>query len=303
MKNLKKSLAVIGISVMVFAACGPKSEIEGFKRTKTGLHYKFEQENKGAQAVQNGDVLVCEMVMTLNDSVLFDNTNNPQRLLMAGESIFPGDLNEGLMMMHLGDVATFAVEADSMAARSSMPPYYKQGAGMKVFHKIKLISVVTKAEFDKEKAEFEAEMAKLRDEEPEAIRKYIEDNNIKVQPAENGLYIIEKKKGKGAKVQTGKKVKVNYSGRLLNGKLFDTSKKDVAISEGVYDAQRPYEPLSYIVGQMSLIPGWEQAMSTLSEGSVATIIMPSELGYGARANVGIPPYSPLVFDLEVLSVE
>lgn len=303
MKNVKRSLAVIGISVMMFAACGPKSEIDGFKRTKSGLHYKFEQENKGAQAVQKGDVLVCEMKITMNDSVLFDNTGSPQRLLEVVDPLFAGDLNEGLAMMHLGDVATFAIEADSMAKLVTLPPFYKSGVGMKIYHKITLSSVVTKAEFDKEKAEFEAAMEKMRQEEPEILKKYIADNNIKVQPTESGLYIIEKKKGKGAKVEIGKKVSVNYTGKLLNGQVFDTSKKTIAEEAGIYNPQRPYEPLSYVVGQMGLIQGWEQAMSTLSAGSVATIIMPSNLGYGARGSQSIPPYSPLVFELEVVSVE
>ena len=304
MKHLMKTLAVFCIAATAFTACGPKSELEGFKRTKSGLHYTFAQENKGAQQVEMGDVLVVEMKMRLDDSIMFDNTGNPQRLIQVTDPMFQGDLPEGLLMLHSGDIATFAVAADSIAARFPMPPFYKEGMGMKVYYEIKLSSIVKKADIEKEQLEYEAAMEKARNEEPELIAKYIADNNITVKPTENGLYIIEKKKGKGAKVEMGKRVRVNYTGKLLNGKVFDTSIESVAQENGVYNPARKYEPLAYKVGEMSLIQGWEQAMNSLSAGSVATIIMPSELGYGTRGSQPhIAPYSPLVFELEVVSVE
>ena len=303
MKNLMKTVALFFATALMFTACGPKSDIEGFEKTKSGLHYKFEQENKGAQQAQMGDVLVVEMKMSLDDSLLFDNTGNPQRMFEIANSLFDGDINEGLLMLHIGDVATFAVEADSMAARFPMPPYYKQGVGSKVYYEITLNGIITKENVDKEKAEFEATMKKLREEESTILAKYIEDNNISVQPTESGLYIIEKRKGEGPKVENGKAVKVNYTGKLLDGKVFDTSVESVAQDAGVYNPNRPYEPLAYVVGEMPLIKGWEEAMYTLSQGSIATIVIPSNLGYGASGNQGIPPYSPLVFDLEVVSVK
>ena len=303
MKNLIKTVALFFATAMMFVACGPKSDIEGFKKTKSGLHYKFEQENKGAQQAQKGDVLVVEMKMRLDDSLLFDKTGNPQRMFEIVEPMFVGDINEGLQMLHIGDIATFAVEADSMAARFPMPPFYKQGVGSKVYYEITLSGIITKESIDKEKADFAAAMEKMREEEPAALAKYIEDNGVKVQPTESGLYIIEKKKGKGPKVENGKAVKVNYTGRLLDGRIFDTSVESVALEAGIHNPNRPYEPLAYVVGEMSLIQGWEEAMRTLSQGSVATIIMPSNLGYGANGTQGIPPYSPLVFDLEVVSVK
>lgn len=303
MKNLMKTVALFFATALMFTACDPKSDIEGFKKTKSGLHYKFVQENKGAQQAQPGDVLVVEMKMRLDDSLLFDNSGNPQRMFEITEPMFAGDINEGLQMLHIGDVATFAVEADSMAARFPMPPFYKQGVGSKIYYEINLSGIITKESIDKEKADFAAAMEKMREEEPAILAKYIEDNGIKVKPTESGLYIIEKKKGKGPKVENGKAVKVNYTGKLLDGKVFDTSVESVAQDAGIYNPARPYEPLAYVVGEMSLIKGWEEAMSTLSQGSVATIIMPSNLGYGAQGAQVIPPYSPLIFELEVVSVK
>ncbi len=303
MKKTTKMAALILSSVITFAACGPKSDIDGYKKTESGLHYKFEKENKGAQQVQMGDVLVAEMTLRLDDSVIFSNMGNPQRLFEVTKSVFPGDINEGLLMLHSGDVATFAIEADSMANYFPMPPFYKTGTKSKVYYDITLSSIVTKADIDKEKAEFEAKMEQAKKDEPELIAKYIADNHITQKPAENGLYIIEKKKGNGPKVENGKAVKINYTGKLLDGKVFDTSVETIAQEAGIYNPQRPYEPLSYVVGEMSLIPGWEQAVATLKQGSVATVIIPSELGYGARGTQGIPPFSPLVFDLEIISVQ
>jgi FKBP-type peptidyl-prolyl cis-trans isomerase len=303
MKNLMKTVAMFFAVAVLFSACGPKSDIEGFKKTKSGLHYKFDQENPGAQKAEMGDVLVVEMKMKMDDSLLFSNEGTPQRMFQVSDPIFSGDVNEGLLMLHIGDVATFAVESDSMANYFPMPPFYKQGVGSKIYYEIKLNSIVNKVDIDKEKAEFEARMEKAREEEPDLIKQYVAVNQITQQPTRSGLYIIEKKKGNGPMVEQGKAVKVNYTGKLLDGKVFDTSVKSVAQEAGIYNPARNYEPLSYVVGEMSLIQAWEQAMSTLRQGSVATIIMPSALGYGARGSQEIPPYSPLVFELEVVSVK
>ena len=60
--------------------------------------------------------------------------------------------------------------------------------------------------------------------ETAALQKYLKDNKISANPTTTGMYYIEKAKGTGPRAMVGKKVKVNYSGKLLNGKIFDASK-------------------------------------------------------------------------------
>lgn len=305
-KSFKIAMLIVAGAVLA-TSCGPKSDLDGFKKTKSGLHYRFEVQNKDAQAVQSGDVLVGEMTMRLDEDTLYTNMGNPQRILQVNDGLFEGDVSEGLLMMHEGDKAIFAVEADSVAKffqPNQMPPSYEQGKGMKFYYEINLTDIITKDEMAQEQANYVAEMEKRQQEEPAAIAKYVADNNITATPNADGLYVIVRKAGNGPKVAAGKQVKINYTGRLLDGTIFDSSVEKDAREGGVYNPQRPYEPLEYTVGQMSLIKGWDDGVMGLAQGTQVTLLMPSALAYGAQgAGQTILPYSPLTFDIEIVSVK
>ena len=283
------TLLVAGTAML--AACG-SGDMKGYKQTENGLYYRFEQQDKNAQQVEEGDVLVGEMTIRLDTTVLRTNVGRTERLMPA-IPMYDGVLHEGIMMMHVGDKATFAIEADSMAKfmqPNQMPPMYEKGKGMKFYYEINLQDIVTKDEFAAEQANYEAEMEKARSAEPELIANYVKENNIKAQPNADGLYVIVKKQGKGTKVAVGRQVAIHYTGRLLDGTVFDSSVGN--------------EPLSYVVGQMGLIHGWEEGVMGQPEGSQLQLIIPSALGYGSQgAGQMIPPYSTLVFDLDIVSVK
>ena len=303
MKKTFKLALLMAVAALTVVSCG-KSDLKGFKKTADGLHYKFIEKHKDAQQVKEGDLLIVNMTLRLNDSVIYSNKGEePQRWAQVKEGMFKGDLTEGLLMMHLGDKAIFAVEADSLAQFFQMPPFYTPGNGDKMYWEIDLAGIISEDELAQEQANYMANMEKAKVEEPELIAKYVADNNITAKPNKDGLYVIVKKKGTGAKVAAGKNVRINYTGRLLDGKVFDTSIEGIAQEAGIYDARRPYQPLSYIVGQTSLIDGWTAGVMGQPEGSSITLIVPSGLAYGPHGNGPIEPYTPLVFDLDIVSVE
>lgn len=289
-RQLRMATAMVA-GTMLLTACG-SGDMKGYKQTADGLYYRFEVQNKDAQQVQEGDVLVGEMTLRLDTTVLLSNVGRTERLMPAIPS-YDGVLHEGLLMMHVGDKVTFAIEADSMAKfmqPNQMPPMYEQGKGMKFYYEINLQDIVTKEEFAEEQANYQTQMEQVRQQEPELIANYVKENNIKAQPTAEGLYIIVKKAGKGTKVAVGRQVAMHYTGRLLDGTVFDSS-----IGK---------EPLSYVVGQMGLIRGWEEGVMGQPEGTQLQLIIPSAMGYGSQgAGQQIPPYSPLVFDIEILSVK
>lgn len=291
MKKQIRMATMIVAGAAMLAACG-SGDMKGYKQTENGLYYRFEQQDKNAQQVQEGDVLVGEMTIRLDTNVLRTNVGRTERLMPA-IPMYDGVLHEGIMMMHLGDKATFAIEADSMAKfmqPNQMPPMYEKGKGMKFYYEINLQDIVTKDEFAAEQANYEAEMEKARTEEPELIANYVKENNIKVQPNADGLYVIVKKQGKGTKVAVGRQVAIHYTGRLIDGTVFDSSVGN--------------EPLSYVVGQMGLIRGWEEGVMGQPEGTQLQLIIPSAMGYGPQgAGQMIPPYSTLIFDLDIVSVK
>ena len=125
------------------------------------------------------------------------------------------------------------------------------------------------------------------DKEKELINQYVTENNITVTPTVSGLYYIETKKGKGKLPASGQMCTVNYKGMLLDGTVFDSS-------EG-------REPFTFQLGQGQVIKGWDEGIALMQKGTKALLIIPSALAYGDRgAGDMIPPYSPLVFEVEMI---
>lgn len=83
------------------------------------------------------------------------------------------------------------------------------------------------------------------------------------------------------KVETGDHVSVNYTGTLDDGTVFDTSREEVAIKEGIYQSGRDYEPLSFTAGAGQVIDGFDDAVIGMEPGEVKTVTIPPENAYGA----------------------
>ncbi len=302
MKKVLSFAFAVAICAVLTTACN-----NSFKKTEGGLLYKFETINTDAEQPTEGDILVGEMTLSLDGDTLFSNVGNPNRILQVQHPMFKGDLQEGLVLMHKGDKAVFKVSADSIAnfmQPGQMPKNYQAGKGQYIVYEITVNDIVTKDEFAQEQGNFMKEMEQRKASEPDTIQKYLTDNKITAKPTQSGLYVIVKKKGTGAKVATGKKVAIDYTGRLLDGTLFDTSREADAKAANKYMEGREYKPLEYTVGAQSMIKGWEEGVMGQPAGSEITLIIPSELAYGERgAGRDIMPYSPLTFDLTIVSVE
>ncbi|MFN5170689.1 MAG: FKBP-type peptidyl-prolyl cis-trans isomerase [Cyclobacteriaceae bacterium] len=109
-----------------------------------------------------------------------------------------------------------------------------------------------------------------------------------VQSTASGLQYQVVKEGTGKKPGPTDRVTVNYTGRLTDGTMFDSS-----VERG--------QPATFGVNQV--ISGWTEALQLMSEGSKWMLYIPSDLGYGARGAGGdIPPHSVLVFEVELLKV-
>lgn len=105
------------------------------------------------------------------------------------------------------------------------------------------------------------------------------------------LKIETLKPGTGAVANSGKKVTVHYTGTLTDGKVFDSSETRSA-------------PFTFTLGQGQVIPGWDKGVEGMKVGERRRLSIPSAMAYGEKGvgNV-IPPNSPLVFEVELLSVD
>jgi FKBP-type peptidyl-prolyl cis-trans isomerase FklB len=143
----------------------------------------------------------------------------------------------------------------------------------------------------------------------EAIQKFLQENPIASvkeysEPIE-GFYMFWQVSTKPERnnLLRGDTVSVNYIGKTLDKKIFDSSIEQVARDNGIFSAGRKYQPLRYAVGYGFTITGFEFALSMMHAGEKATVIFPSRLGYGSQASGGIPANSPLIFELELVQVK
>jgi len=123
----------------------------------------------------------------------------------------------------------------------------------------------------------------------EKLEAYFEKENLELTPTENGLYFLIQEPGHGPFPVLGDSVVVNYSGFLLDGKKFDTNEWNS-------------EPFRFVLGQNMVLPGWEEGIPMLNKGAKARFYITSDLAFGARHVGEVPPYSTLIFDIEVLDI-
>ena len=295
-----KKIIVILSAVVLAVSCKDNSRFPGYEQLDNGTYFKMEKEGDGKTPIQQGDVVFIHYTMTNErDSLIYDyktmsRPGQPYAMRLS-PSAYKGDMFEMLYKMKVGDSASFALRIDSMFDK-----YYKQPVpnfldpkGYLIYH-LMVDSLIASAKVDsiekQQRGMQEAYIEKARTSEDSLIRQYLADNNIKVKPTESGLYIVIKEKGKGPKVKKGDNVEVNYKGMLTSGQVFDASDK--------HD-----QAFVFPVGMQQVIPAWDEALENMTVGTKATLLCPSKMCYGPAGSGPIPPYAPLVFDIEVLSIK
>jgi FKBP-type peptidyl-prolyl cis-trans isomerase len=296
----KVTICTVAACAFILGSCSD-SQFDGYDKAESGLHYKFFTQNEDSQKVELGDGIIIRYLITKesNDSVIVDSkkvSENGSGYIQFGlsKSSFKGSFEDGMLMMHKGDSAAFIVSADSFFLKTNeqnaLPPGFKPGDHLRAVIKIK--EVRTKKELEenqkKQQAEQEAMMKDAEGKEKPALEKYLTDNNIKVQPTASGLYYIETKKGNGASPKPTDMVTVHYTGKLMDGTVFDSSEK-----QG--------QPAQFQLNQV--IPGWTEALQLMKKGGKAQLVIPSKLAYGPRGGGPIPPFAPLVFDVELIDIK
>ncbi|MBO5747582.1 MAG: FKBP-type peptidyl-prolyl cis-trans isomerase [Muribaculaceae bacterium] len=124
----------------------------------------------------------------------------------------------------------------------------------------------------------------------EAGEKFLADNKTRegVKVTASGLQYVVEKEGEGAQPTAEDEVTVHYTGRLLNGQVFDSS-----VQRG--------EPATFPLNRV--IPGWTEGVQLMKEGAKYTFFIPSDLAYGPQGIPNaIPPHSTLIFEVELIKV-
>jgi peptidylprolyl isomerase len=123
------------------------------------------------------------------------------------------------------------------------------------------------------------------------IAQNMTNSEEKVITTDSGLQYVDLTEGTGESPNKGDTVSVHYTGTLTNGKKFDSSR----------DRGQAFQ---FKIGVGQVIKGWDEGVMTMKVGGRRKLIIPPELGYGARGAGGvIPPNATLIFDVELLGVK
>lgn len=274
------------VSVCLFSSCGNSGMLED----KSGLKYKFFNRNDSGKKPENSDILVLNIKYTTkDDSVLFNSSelSGPFRMRMKEKSHDGGCIEDAFAMMHVGDSAYFEIDGINFfekTKKTEAPGFIKHGEMLKFY--VKLIRILKSEDFENEaRASSHANEA----EEMKLLENYLQNANITVKPELSGLFFIEHKKGTGECPKKGQKVKLHYTGTFVDGMVFDNSLER-------------NKPFTFTVGENQAIQGLEEGVIKMKKGGTAMLIIPSKLAYGGTQTHNIPPYSTLIFEIEILDI-
>ena len=303
MKKSILSLAVLAMMLMgTVSACTENNPYPGYEKNQNGLYYQFFTQNAGEQP-QVGDLLEVAISCMINDTMpLIPNTQN---IMQLQSPMFPGDINEGLAMMHKGDSASFIVNIDStfkyLFGQPTLPAEFHSTDVMrfeilvKDFYPEKVYAQNFANDVKNRNAE---RMAMLQNDYPEETAKaakdlanYLAKNGIVAEPTETGLYYVMTEEGNGEHPEVGKPVTMHYTGKLLDGTVFDSS-----VERG--------EPFQFVLGVGQVIAGWDEGVQLMTKGEKGVFYIPYYMGYGERqAGEQIVPFSNLIFEVELIDFE
>ena len=303
---MKKSIVTMAALAMLMAgtmsACGEKNPNSGFQKSKNGLFYQFFNKNEG-NLPQLGDLLELSIGCKVNDTTVIIPVM--ENIMQLQESQFAGDLFEGLAMMHKGDSAAFIVDIDSTFKKLMGQPQLPEGfsSSDEMRFNVRLDDFYPESEYAKRmavkaKKASEERIAKMKEDHPEEtanaaqqLTDYLNDNKIVVEPTASGLCYVMTTEGNGEKPQVGQMVKVHYTGKLLDGTVFDSS-----VERG--------QPFQFPSGVGQVIPGWDEGIQLMSKGEKGVLYIPYFLAYGDRAaGDKIVPFSNLMFEVALIDFE
>lgn len=278
-----------------------KKAFKGMQAMPSGYYFVSHRKSKSKRETQIGDVVfLTQTIFTDDDSLIFDSNSMLQdgeiSALKIAEPSYKGDMYEILKGLRSGDSVSFALRIDSMFEkyyRQPVPEFFQKNEYF-IYH-VRIDSLIDKeivSKKESEQMEIERQMNALYQMiEDSTLAAYLIQNNITESPTESGLYFLEKVKGSGMSVDVGDSVSVVYQGMFLDGTIFDSSLEK-------------NETFSFVAGIGEVIPGWDESVLKMNQGSSATVILPSNLAYGPNGiDNAIPPYSTLLFRIDLVRVK
>lgn len=292
-------IAAIAASAATFISCGGKSAKADLKNDVDSISYAIGQLNGGQLKVyaiqqQGVDSLYFdEFVKGLKEAILITGDKEKSAYmkgLMLGtqmaegmnRQIFMGDSVEHLSYQNL--------VAGLMAGLNKDTTVFNPSELVETIDP--MVAALQQRMMAKKNAEIEKENAAKFKDNKEANEKFMAENAKKegVTALPSGVQYKVLKEGKGEKPQDGAQVKINYEGKTIDGKVFDSS----------YERGQAAQ---MSLTQGALIDGFREALLNMPVGSTWEVYIPADKAYRGRQQGAIQPFSALIFKIELLGIE
>lgn len=287
---MNKLKLVLGLILLVaLAACEAEPE---YLTTEYGIKYRFIRQSEDGKKPELGDVMSLNMNHLIGDSMTFESNAASGFFLNPHTGVAPS-LRSVLKECAEGDSVEIVMSIQEYAQITRFPT-----AGIDTTEVVKWNLGVKKVENEQAMRErAQAEQLAIDD---KIIEEYLVNNNLEAERTPEGVYYIVLQEGDGTFPEEGNNVFVNYTVRLLDGTLIDTSNEDLAKDNDMYNPGRQYGPLSFALGRPGIIQGWNIGIPNFSKGGSGYLIVPSSYAYGSRGSGSVAPNSVLIFDIEVV---
>jgi len=283
MKNFISLMAVL----ILLAGCNQ------YQKTPSGVAYSISGNSK--TKIKQGQIFKynIEYKIAPKDSV-FNTTfgHVPGFMQFDTSRISPHSFLELISKCGEGDKVNFSLSVDSLKKLGLLE--YNQ-----FFRKNDLIKgrmEIVKVYKGEEEAnnDYKKEMDQEQKREAKELKEYATKKSLKVQELPTGVLVVVDQAGDTLKASMGKTVRVFYKGYFTDGKEFDSNMGPNAPNK---------EPLVFQIGSGGVIPGLESGLAQFGKGGKGTILIPALQAYGIAGQPPmIPPYSNLLFDIEVTDV-
>ncbi|MBN1789199.1 MAG: FKBP-type peptidyl-prolyl cis-trans isomerase [Bacteroidales bacterium] len=287
---MKTSKLLILSLFILIAGCDKFSRYPGFKKARHGVYYQLHTMGEDTVKAHPGDYITVNLAyMTMSDSLFFQGS----RKFQINKPAYEGAIDECFAMLSKDECATFIIDAGNFftnTIRTDLPGFIARGSPMKI--RVEMIEIQKEEEYKRQKEAFLSWIQDFGEYERVILQQYIREEKLNVNPLPSGIYYLNLVPGHGKKVELGDTLTVNYEGRFLNGKFFDSTIKR-------------RQPFQFVYGtEWQVIKGLEEAIGLMSEGEKSLFILPSELGFGNQgsSNSIIPPFTSLIFEVEILKV-
>ncbi len=272
------------IAIFTFVACNHQK----YETTTNGLQYRILEKGKGKRAVM-GDILRLhlsysnEIGAVIYDSKVLGDTF----MIRLSEPTFKGGIEEGFALLNEGDSAEFIVSADSIfdkLFKAPMPPSVMKGE--KLHFNVRFKKIVSVEEMN----QFMPGASNPEAEEENRIQDYLIKNGLQVAPRKPGVYYVVFKEGAGDPPKEGDEITVRYTAKDMSGKVYDAPESNNGA-------------ITFKLGEGDFLPEWIAIVRGMKKGELSRLVLSSANAYGAKQSGPVPPNTPLVFDLEMVSIK